>query len=251
MKYIKRILAVLMAIACVIALIPATGAKAADNKGVPKKIRSYPGSSEYTNFQIDGKKTIKSVSTSSKNIIAKITGHSESKDNGEMTDNSYTLCTLADKEGKYTVTLKFSDKSKSEITVYDYPGPEVTVKINGKANGYLNRTSDKEAKVEVSIQKDYEIKKIEYSTAKTEKTESGSETKEVYKTFKSGDKIPINKKPWAYSYSYKSSYDGYSYESSNWNEELFAYTYVRITYKDKYTKENDYYYSTIASVLVP
>ena len=167
-----------------------------------------------------------------------------------MVENSYTLTTLCDKDGKYTVTLTLSDKSTAKITIYNYPSPVFTVKVNGKEQ-YLSRTSAKECKVSVDVEKGYTIKKLEYAVAKKVKNEYGYSTEESYKTFKSGGTIPINKLPWTYKNEYKSEYDSYSTESIYESEDLFAYTYVKITYKDKYTNEELTTSYGVASVLVP
>ncbi|MCR5686265.1 MAG: hypothetical protein K6G81_12780 [Lachnospiraceae bacterium] len=248
---IKRILAALLAVVCVLSFVPAAAIKAAET-GVPKKARTYTGTVSYIDFSVKGKKTIKSVTTSDKkNFYAKASNYSYTEENGTVKENNFSLETYCEKDGEYTITIKFSDKSTAKIKVYNYAAPKIDVLVNGK-KAFLKQTTDKECKVTASIEKGYTIKKLEYSYAKEKKSESGDITTEtLYKAFKNGDKIPINKKPYTSKSEYSFGYDSYSSLSRYGVEDLFAYTSVQITYEDKYTKENEIYSTSVASVIVP
>ena len=250
MKSFKKILAVLVAAACIFAVIPTGTAQAKSKDSIPSKIRSYTGDTTYTQINLSGKKKVKSVSTSDKNMYAKITYQTYNNENGEVSENSCELTTFCKKDGTYTVTLTFSDKSKSKITVYNYPSSIKSVKIDGKEQT-LNATTASKCKVNVELEKGNTLEKLEYSSNKRVDSDNGYTTEEKLKTFKNGESIPLNQTPYAYKSEYSYSYEGYAYESTYNSEGLFASTYVVITYTDKYTKQKETESRYIASVIVP
>ncbi len=251
MKRMKRLLFMVLTLVVVALCMPVTPVKAAkDNtKAFPTAIRSYPGSSSYTSFSLSGKKTIKSVKPSNSSMIVKVTDRNYYENNGTVDTNSYTIQTIADKAGKYILTVTLSDNSKKKITVYNYPSPIKFVKIDGKNYGYLERTKKKSCKIKVGLSSGYTIKSLQYTYNVKVKNESGYTTEERYKKFKNGGTIKINHQQSVYKYSSSSSDENYSYKSENSNDSLFAYTHVLITYKDKYTKKTETYSTYIASVL--
>ena len=258
MKNSKKILAAVLSLFMALALVPAIPAQAAASIEVNSKVRTYPNEegSIYVYIEGDSDTTLKSAKSSSKDLIAKVTDKSE-YESATSNNRSYSISTFSKKSGKYTVSLSFSDGSKKKVTVYNYPHPVKSVKIDGK--NILENTNKSKAKVKVTMNKGAKLKKVEYSYSKKYSYEDGYYYEDYYKTFKNGGTIKINKQQGKSHSSYEDSYDytdeetgkttTTSYKSTNDSDYLLAYTYVRVTYTDKYTGEEDYYTTTVATVL--
>ncbi len=220
---------------------------------VPKKVRIYYGDVNYSAIQVkygEPGSQIKNLKTSNKNLKAKQSFQNISIDSyDDMSyedDNTAEISLYAKKKGTYKVTFDICDADGNtlekgvEVTVYaqnDSPFKKVT--FNGK-DTWLMQTKGS-GKFKVVMNKGYKLKKIEYSTTTIQPIESeeGYKSVETWKTIKNGKKIKLNKTPgyYAYSYSYGEATDSYYRNRSYWRDPLTAYTYVKITYVDKYTKE--------------
>lgn len=232
MKTMKKLLGGVLVFVMLLSLLPAPVTNAAKEKNdtIPTKVRSYTDSETSFDFMLKDGVTVKSVTSSNKKLLYKITHYSITND--KTGENNYTITVLGLKNGTYTLTIKLSNKKSKKVTVYNYPSPLKMYKINGKKYGYLNNTNKKSAKVSVTLQKGYTLKKLQYNKTYKVKNDNGYSTDEKMITFKNGGTVKLNQLP----YSYKSTYKYETMESENFSEGTSAYTYVCVTYKDKYTK---------------
>ena len=252
MKVIKKLLGLLLAITMVIAFVPAS-AEAAEKDTIPTKVRLiYSMDSNAIEINLaDITQSIDNITTDSKNLTAMLTGSEYSAQKGDGNENSesknkYTIGLRSKKNGTYTVSFDILDEKNKkvetkEITVYAYSSPVKSVTFDGKEiNG--DWLSGKSAKVKVTLTSGNKIKKLEYGVYEIkEDGESSISTEEVYKKFKNGAKITFGTQPYYYSSEYSDNYDDYSYETKYFNTDMDAPTYIRITYYDKYTKQNEVY----------
>ena len=156
---------------------------------------------------------------------------------------------FAKKAGTYKVSFDVVD-TKTNKTVATktikviakntvYQDPIRSIKYCGKdvcnLYPYTNKTS---GKLKVTMRKGYQLVKIEIGKV-------NSKGVREYKKVKNGAKIKLATKQ-TYSYSYTSSYSDYKYGYSY--NYLFPETYIRITYKNKKTKEVSETYSSICTM---
>ncbi len=246
MKKIKSIIGIFV-MALFIAMIPAAVTQAKELTSVPKKIRVYTGESPTTiNLKLRNGALIESVKSGNSKLYAKLTYTSYNKEDGSVTNNQNEVSFYSAKNGTYDVTFKLSDKTSVKAKVFCYANP-LKIKVNGKESTMGYTTSSK-AKVNISFAKGNTRKKLEYSKEVKTKNGNSVNTSRKYKTFTNGQKITLNNQPSYYESSYKSEYS--DYESRSLHNPLLAYTYVRVTYKDKYTQQNEEYERMIAMKLV-
>lgn len=250
----KMILSSLMALALVLSVVtPATMASAQEEKvtylkNVPGKkhcIYNKYSSNEYTiaEFNLENYDNKIYVKCSSKNMYAGVThknsSYSKSSDQVQSSGN-VRVSAVFKKAGNYKVTVtEKTAKGKvvftKNIKVYcNTSSPVKKLTLNGKVRNYSYVTM-KSAKAKVTMNKGYKLKKIEYGVYKKNSNEM------VWKAIKNGGKVVFGKYP--YHSGSKNEYgdkdgDYYSYYEY-YSENLVADTFIRITYIDKYTKEND------------
>ncbi len=240
-KFSCMVLALLMLVT--VFSVPTT-ASAAEKESVPQKVRIYSGS--YDNYAIsfdydNSGDQIKNLKTSSKNLVARQTRQESSSEDSYGSDNSATIGLYAKKEGKYTVSFDIYSKdgstkrSSQKVTVYaKNDSPIKSIKLDGKniwEEQYTSAfTTKKSGKLSISMAKGYTLKKIQIRTY-------DKNGKEVVKTVKNNKKITLGQYSYSYTYSYESEYS--SYWRSYWYKYLNAPTYIEITYKDKWTKQNE------------
>lgn len=145
---------------------------------------------------------------------------------------------FAKKAGTYKVSFDVVD-TKTNKTVATktikviakntvYLDPIKSIKYNGKdLYNYYPYTNKTSGKLKVTMKKGYQLVKIEVG-----KVNSKGVTE--YKKVKNGAKIKLATKQ-TYSYSYAASYSDYKYAYSY--NRLFPETIIRITYKNKKTKQ--------------
>lgn len=262
-RMISGFLALVLALGLAVVSVPATAQAAAETgiKSCPSKIRITPGYADDWAMELELKSAmyyVKSIKSSSKNLKAEVTYESVNYDETDGTvstdENSCTIGMYAKKEGKYTVSLvigKEGDTTFSytkKITVFaksDSPFKKVTV--NGKSEDWERvYSTKKKIKFAVTAASGYSIQKIEVGTYKTTTDADGNVRSDItYKAQKSKKSISftLSTKPYQYSsnYSYKSTSEDskYQYQRSSWRQDMYAPTIVRITYKDKWTKQPD------------
>lgn len=257
-KMVSGFLALALALSMAVVSAPATAEAAAETgiKSCPSKIRIYPGYADDRMLELELKSAkyyVKSVKSSSKNLKAEVTEeavhYNENNGIASRDENTVSIGMFAKKEGKYTVTVtignednaKFSYKKK--VTVFaktDNPFKKITV--NGKSENWDRiYSSKKKIKFAVTAASGYTIQKIEIGTYKSTTDEKGNIDSELtYKkqSSKKSASFTLSTKPYTYSYNYE--YTGYSKsQSSYWRQYMNAPTIVRITYKDKWTKQSD------------
>ena len=233
MKSLKKFFCVVLFAAIAFVLSPQARINAATN--LPSKARAFTNMQSSISYDNPAGKRIKSVSSNSKNLIAKITNQAYvSNDNGKTTTtNTATISLYGLKDGKYTVTVNFTDNTKKKITVYSYPKP-YSIKVDGKDMSNI-LTNKSKIKVKVSMTKGNTLKDLKYSAEKKVKSDNEYTTNTVYTKFKNGQSIKVNKQPNHYSSTYKND----SYEITHYSDGLFAYTRVLVSWKDKYTKQTE------------
>lgn len=264
MKTLKKMLGGFLAFALILGTaavsVPVTAQAAANYfKNCPSKLRIYTGYAD--NYALEdiqltsAKYYIKSVTSSSKNLKAEVVYESADYDeeNGVVNkdSSSYNIGMYAKKEGTYKLKLQVADASTDKVvqtktvTVYaknDSPFKKVTV--NGKADYDWERyySTKKKIKFAVTAAKGYTIQKIEIGTCKTVTDENGdTQTDYTYKkvSSKKSASFTLSTKAYTYSYTneYKSEYSKSVSRYSSWYESMGAPTIVRVTYKDKWTKQ--------------
>lgn len=242
---------------------------------VDTKIRSYPQGSGSCSITFDAYgDTIKNLKSKSSSMMVKTTNVNQyrSSYNSDYNSKSATIQVYTKKAG----TFKFSfdiygkdgkKKTSHTVTVYSKTdSPLKSLKFgsrdlinysikNGRSTNLNYYTKAVSGKLSVKMNKGYKLKKIEIGKTKvTKKSDSSikvsSET--VYTKVKNGAKIKLSSTQ--YQYLHESGdpepkegdrYSSYNYDYSN---EMFAYTYIRITYTDKYTKAEDTYTTSLRVV---
>lgn len=247
MKMTKRISSLILALLMVITLFAVpTPTYAAERGGVPSKVRVYSGS--YTdnaiafNYANPGDQ-IKNLKSSSSNLVVKQTYQREESNTYSTSSENYAqIGVYAKKEGKYTVSFDIYSKdgsakrSSHKVTVFaKNDSPVSSIKLDGKniwdADSNSAFTTKKSAKLSIKMAKGYTLKKIVIRTY-------DKDGKTVEKEVKNNKKITLGKYGYSYSYNYQSTYspeNWYSY----WSKSISAPTYIEITYKDKWTKQNE------------
>ncbi|WP_099469373.1 hypothetical protein [Konateibacter massiliensis] len=243
MKITKRIFAAFLALTLALGLflVPANQVEATGKVAVPSKVRVMPNISDTVSFDLPAYGySIKNLKSSSKNLKAKQTYQYNSFDAEEKeNESSATITMYASKEGTYKVSFDIYNasgvkESSKKITVYAKSDlPMKSLKLGNK--NYLSETdlnsrllTAKSGKVSISMAKGYKLKKLEYGVYNKAKDDV------VYTTIKNKKKITFGTEVSSSNYSYTSSYRDYKY--NYWRNPALAYTYIRVTYTDKYTK---------------
>lgn len=251
MKKVMKLFSLLLVFAMLVTLLPST-ASAESKDNIPTKVRLFEKTNERAIFieLADATQTIDNIKTNSKNLYAMLTGFDKYYEEGIDTDeannkNSYYIGLRSKKDGSYTVSFDILDKSgkkveTKKIKVYAYGSPVKSVTFDGKKIAY-NKLTGKSAKVKVTLNKDNKIDKLEYGVYKIVKDGDISSIEEVYKSFKNGSKITFGTEPYYYSSGYSAQYSDFSYQSKYFSTGMDAPTYIKITYNDKYTKQNETY----------
>lgn len=166
------------------------------------------------------------------------------------------------KEGKYSISfdiLRGADATpeKHTVTIYNYKSPIKSWSVNGlqgsKRDKYASNYKHKSGKVKVTLDKGYKLKKLENITytivdTSTDSTHVTKESQAVYTPFSNGANIrfnnvgsyyrefliPLNATENPDTANYYNEY--YSYDKS---EDTRVPREIRITYTDKYTKEDE------------
>lgn len=256
MKIIKKLFTAFLALTLVIGvlLVPSTQAKAYSYGAVPKKVRMYAMTSNQTfSFDLPGYGyTIANLKSNNSKLKVKQILYSTEEGYTEN-DNYATISLYTGKEGTYKVSFDILDAqgkkvSSKKITVYarnDSPLKTLKLGKNTITSTTVNvvnmKTSDNyllkgnSGKVKVTLAKGYKLKKIEYGIYDKAKDQM------VYTTVKNNKKITYGKI--SSEYSSKNEYfdeDEGTYTRRNyWRKTATASTAIRVTYLDKYTKQEN------------
>ena len=257
------------------ALTPMTAdaAKAPKKTTISPKI-SYTYSSDISNegaIRVEFDKPgdyIKNIKVKNKNLIAQETGgycyyskyFSEYYENEYGGDSNYSTIGLYAKKNLTTtltfdiygidnkkketktvkVTTKVSSSSSSSSSTPSYGYPIKSVSYAGKPFYYGQFSTKSKGKINVKMNKNYKLVSIEVGTyGKPTKTSEGNsiliKNEIKYKKIKNNSKISLGK----IAYYYESIYntDNSDYKSHYLNDHLLAPTEIRITYKNKKTKD--------------
>ena len=217
-------------------------------QNVPEKVRIYTNQYRMIDVTIASKKLrVKDVKSDSDSLKVKLLSSDFTTDQGEMKNNDYRIGMMSEKDGTYHVTLQMSDGTKKQITVYSYPVP-FTIQLDGKAVKVwdawgadtivrldIKPTQKNKIKLNVTAQDGNKISKMEVS--RNEEVEDEDEeaiiSEEVWKEIKNGNKLKVND---VSDNLRKELIDG---EYIATYDSLGMYTYLRIAYKDKYTKQEE------------
>ena len=246
MKRIKKITAMIMAIAMALTIVPVNQVKAADEFPTKFRLYSWGNYESVERIEVKDHSTyIENVKSKSKDLTAALTGYDYSSGEGRV--DSYSISFLTNKQGTYDISYDVMKNKKKVKTVnakvYVYPMP-VSMKLDGSSD-YYYYAKKKSAKLSVSASKGNTIKKIEVGSNKKKTTEEDndwSEEKRVeseveYKTVKNNSMINLAKTGYYYYYFSKGKqYDSYS---ESLYENMMSQTIVRVTYKDAYTKQDE------------
>ena len=207
---------------------------------IPSKVRAYPKqiTSVYVSLSTAGD-TIRNVKGTSMKL--KVTRENYSDDD----PSEYTITYMPKKKGKLKITFDVygkdgKKKSSKKITVFSYPGtPIKSIKYAGKNLFMYGDNYKKAGKLVVKMNSGYKLVKIElgcYGNDIVNKSTYSTHThREMqYKTVKNKSKITLGKK--GYYYLSDAKYDDGSFYHSE-SSEVYVTNYIRITYKDKYTKQ--------------
>lgn len=237
MKLIKKLMCTVIALCMTAGLlvIPAADVKAASVKATaPKAVHIYTGDWDDYGIEVKFGSTgdyIKSVKSSSKNLVTKVTRHYTSTyDKGFGNVGLY-----AKKKGTYNVSIDVYNKAKKKVNtlkVKVYVNSDTPIKqatFDGKSNydTFYSITTKKSGKFAVTMNSGYKFKGLSVTTY----NKSG---KEITKKYKSKSvKVTLGQ------YASKTDdlqNDNYYY-SHSMNTSIVAPTIFRITYVDKYTKQ--------------
>lgn len=242
-------------------------------KAVPSKVRIYPGN-EYTSgsststtsiFVPFASRTncISNIKVSKKGLTTKVTCEERRGKgyNSETYENYGIIGLYSEKEGTYKVSFDVLNKKGGKklysktVTVYvKYDYPVASFKYAGKTDVWSIQSKTK-GKLSVKMTKGYKLKSIElgkyvYKKAENRDNSEGSnidiykkqETEMVYTKVKNNSTIKLSTVP-DYSSVYSKYYTQYSdgdiYSSfyRYLRDRIVANTSVKITYIDKYTKQ--------------
>lgn len=240
----KRLLACTLALAMLMTLSVVTEAQA-DVKGTYPKTFRLNTSDIWNQQQVtltfdEYGMDIANIKTSSPNLIAKRCYHYANSYESSNPVNYSMMGFAAKKDGTYTVTYDIvKDKkvvSSEKMTVYAYPTPIKSMLLDGSSN--LTYKYKKQAKVKVELKAGNKIKKLEVGSYKeTKPVPDMVRTELTYKTFKNGGTVKLS--PVAMWESMEDGdrksddYCGYLVSS------LYSQTPIKITYVDKYTKQEE------------
>lgn len=251
MKKAKKLFSIFLILTMMVALFPGS-AMAAKKDTIPTKVRFFHYSSERAiSIELaDATQSIDNITTDSKNLYAKLTGSELNLEQGPNTDgsnnrNNYYIGLRSKKNGTYTVRFDIMDEDGNkvetkEVKVYAYDSPVKSITFDGKKNDVYQLVG-KSAKVKVTLESGNKIEKLEYGVYKLVKENTSNRSEEVYKSFKNGEKITFGTQPYYYLDEYSNEYEDYSNQSKYFNSGMEAPTYIRITYYDKYTEQNETY----------
>ena len=241
MKNFRRVAAIVLTYVMMFTIAPADTVKAATDE-FPTTFRVYYWGGNEKNVEIsisDHHTYITNVKSKNKALIAKLTEYDY--DAVRESNDTYKIAFFAYKKGTYDITydvMKDSEKVKTvKAKVYVYPQP-IDVQLDGVKNGYYGKKTT--TKLNVTADKGNTIQKIEVGTYKTtedKQNTSGLEqvTSEIdYQTVKNNSKINLGTTGYYYKFVRNDSVNDQYNE--NFNTELMSKTFVRVTYKDKYTK---------------
>ena len=219
-----------------------TKAQAEVKDNLPQKARIFtydtPSSSSVKLTLKDPKKTIENVKSGSSKLKVGLVGDRTVIQQGNVTDHSFTIGMVAFEDGTYTVTYDIVKDKKviatNKIKVYAYPSPIKSITLDGKKVSFYGTKT--KAKIKVSLVSGNTIKKLEVGTQKTKKDTKNTEV--VYKTFKNGDAVKLGTIASYIQYGWgdrlKDDFFGGNMYTSSMSD-----THIRITYKDKYTKQDE------------
>ena len=227
-------------------------------RNIPKKVRAAGG---YLKLTLNRCEYIKI--TSAKGLSAKI--EMENWDTQSST-SSVSIRYTTKKAGDYKIVFNIYDaltnkkKTSATITIYSREdGPVKKFLVNGKENNFdLSDYKKSTFTFKVQMNSGYTLKKLEYEAygkPKTTTTKNGNGTETVTasplirKSFKNGGSVPTPKymlRSYIRDYEYVTSsgetQKGHAMNNGNAGpvingKEVIASTIIRITYIDKYTKE--------------
>lgn len=249
MKLLKRLSIFITVLALSVGIVPVKCVKAAQTK-IPDKARVYISndSNYWASTSIrwesqDQDERVEHIKTNSKNVMAKLTYYALSK-SGETNEQQVDIAVI--KEGTYKVTFDIVKDSKvvskHTVMVYAYPCP-VGISLG---NSKFNYVTGNKGKINVALKKGNTLKKIEYGVYQEEKEEKSIFSEMVYKTVKNHSTVSYSKKPYLYKFVYN---DGAQDQLLNYQTRLYSEMDVRVTYKDKYTKQDETYLVRFYKVL--
>lgn len=224
MKRTKRIVALFLMICMCLSMIPAADVKAAEQKDqYPTQVRITPGSIfEQYFFTVTGDDVdIKNVKSGSKDLVARWTRYESTVDQNNAAISLYTK-----KEGVYSFSYDVYKNGKKQATkkvkVYAYALP-LTVTAEGAKNGVILYAKSGKVKV-TCAEKGTTIEKIELGTYKDNTWDY------EFKPMKNNTKVNYMKLEELKRYS-KDDNGEYL------DRHLFKSMVIRVTVKDKYTKQ--------------
>lgn len=231
-KTIKSFICFMLAVSMFAASLMISDTKAfASSAAAKMSIWVKSQSSMYVELA-SGDYKIANLKSSKSNLIVRTT-HVNS---GSDYSGSATISMYAKKKGTYTVTFDVVDqynKKRQSHTVKVFAHNEPAIKqatFNG-SEVYGIVSSKPSGKFKVKMNKGYKLKSITMNTY-------DKNGKEISKTIKNGRKVKLGK--------YRHKYEGSkSKDYEWWSADLLARTSFRITYIDKYTKEEDTSYYSV------
>lgn len=251
MKHVKRLLAGLLVMSVLVGggIFSFGTTVSAASLSYPKKLHIDVGRANTDVIQIklanEGDK-IRNIKRSSKNLVAYQTSLDVIRDSYEPSTsrNSAAIGVYAKKKGTYKVTFNIYDKNGKKKggtkSVKIYANNDTAVKsfkVDGKNIENLTYYNKKSARIKVTMNKGYKLKKIEVGTYKHIKNGNDTYAEMTYKKVRNGSKITLGTKPYYWSYKYENTGENGSYYNNQWNKDMAASTEIRITYRDKYTKQ--------------
>ena len=243
MKKVQKMLAGIVLLLC---LTMGVSISAHAATVIPSKVRGYPKSINRISLTLEKDQYIKI--TSAKNLKAKVV-----YENWNTTTDAYNTSSNASisyytaKTGTFKISFDIYRastgkklKSKTIVAYVKSDSPIKSFLVNGSTSYQSHFISGKTAKIKVTMNKGYTLKKLEVGTykapvAKENRKESGEP---VYKTFKNGGKITLGNNCYYYSSDSTSNYNNQTSKYHYLNTDLFPETVVRVTYVDKYSKQN-------------
>ena len=231
-------------------------------RNIPKKVRTRPNSFDSLYFTLNRCEYIKI--TSAKGLSAKI--EMENWDTQSST-SEVSIRYNTKKAGDYKLVFNIYDaltnkkKTSATITIYSREdGPVKKVLVNGKEYKFdLSDYKKSTFTFKVQMNSGYTLKKLEYeaygkpkttTTKNGNRTETVTESPVIRKSFKNGGSVPTPKykagafiRDYEYATSSGETQKGHRMDNYNYaggvidGKEVITYTIIRITYIDKYTKE--------------
>lgn len=257
MKHLRKLIALAVTLAMVMSLSVSGAFAENTTEELPGSYRYYYYEDDAWGNTVDvtlGTKgqRIENLKSSSSSLKVMISNQNIYESN-EETRIEYYIGMLAKTTGTYTVSFDIVNKKGTVVKshkfkVYAYPSPVSKVTVGGSTSRKLSGTS---GAVKVTLKDGNTISKLEFGKykKKTEDRSSGNSTNtytnttQVFSEIKNGGTITYSKVPSYYESNYKYSYASgdysYSSESYRFRTDCFAPNFIRITYKDKYTKKNE------------